>query len=151
MDRVTRLLPPHAAIVVGQDALPVTATAPLAPTLPDVVTLASYGLGLWWCLGGPTWAGVASMLGDELDGRLARATKQTSERGGHLDWGADVALTPLALLRLGKTVGNVPLAMAAAPPLLLLQADMRARGERPAIGSARAAIMIAAMIAEKLR
>ncbi len=138
------------ALLLGQNAPIITAEAPTAPTLPDLVTLTGYGLGLWWCLGGPTWAGVASMLSDELDGRLARATRQTSERGSHLDWGADVTLTPLALLRLGRTVGNVPLAMAAAPPVLLLQADLRARGERPAIGSARTAIMLAAMVAERM-
>lgn len=42
-------------------------------TAADGVTLAGLGLGLWWSLGGPAWAGLGSLVADELDGRLARA------------------------------------------------------------------------------
>ena len=74
-----------------------------APTLADLVTVTGYGLGLWWAFGGPTWAGLSSIVLDELDGPIARAMGQTSERGSALDWGADVSLTAVAGLRLVRT------------------------------------------------
>jgi len=120
------------------------------PSAPDIITVASYGLGFWWALGGPRWAGIASIVGDELDGRVARLTNTCSDRGAALDWGADVALTPLALMRLGRTLGHEKGALAAAPPILYMQASMKAKGMRPTVGSARAAIMISAMIAEEV-
>lgn len=121
------------------------------PTAADVVTLASYGLGLWWCLGGPTWAALASIVGDELDGRIARATGTTSERGSALDWGADVALTPLALMRLGRENGHEKAALYAAPGVLFVQAQLRADSWRPPVGSARAAVMLAAIALEAVK
>lgn len=131
----------------GEDA----DTSVKAPTAADVVTLASYGLGLWWCLGGPTWAAIASIVGDELDGRIARATNTTSERGSALDWGADVALTPLALMRLGRETGHEKAALVAAPGVLFIQAQLRADSWRPPVGSARAAVMLTAIALEHLK
>ncbi len=116
-----------------------------APSAPDLVTLTGYMLGLWWAQGGPAWAGLVSIVADEADGRLARALGETSERGSALDWGADVALTPFALARLGRECGNPDAAMLLAPVLLLVQAAARARGERPSVGSVRAVLMLAAM------
>lgn len=78
-----------------------------ALTLPDLVTLLGYALGLWWCADGPTWAGVVSILADEVDGRLARATGTATEHGSALDWGCDIALTPAALARLGRETGEI--------------------------------------------
>jgi len=124
-------------------------TPSVVPSLADVVTLTSYGLGLWWAIGGPTWAGVASIVGDEVDGRLARATGTTSLRGGALDWGMDVALTPLSLWRLGRETKHVGACLAAAPAVLYVQADLKGRGWRPPILSARALVMIAAMFAHE--
>lgn len=118
------------------------------PSLADGVTLASYGLGLWWCLGGPTWAGLASIVGDELDGRIARVQKTTGPRGNALDWGADVALTPLAALRLGRATNHVGTAVVASPFLLYAQASLKAKEKRPVVGSLRAAIMVATMLVE---
>lgn len=141
--------------VTGQDPSEVVTDKPplpyALPTTADLVTLASYGLGLWWALGGPNWAGIASIVGDEVDGRLARATETTSKRGSVLDWGSDVTLTPLSLVRLGRASGHPLAAIAAAPAVLFIQADMRARGERPVIGSARAAIMLSAMVIEMVK
>ena len=114
-------------------------------TLPDVVTAVGYGLGVWWSLGGPSWAGVASVVADELDGRLARATGTSTTHGSSLDWGADVALTPLALARLGRELGQPAIAPLAAPPVLLAQAMLRASDVRPTVGSARAAVTLAAI------
>jgi hypothetical protein len=114
-------------------------------TLPDVVTVVGYGLGVWWSLGGPSWAGLASVVADEIDGRLARATGTSTSHGSSLDWGADVALTPLALARLGKELGMPALAQTIGPPVLLAQAMMRGSEWRPTVGSARAAVTIAAI------
>ncbi len=124
---------------------------PVLPSLADAVTLGSYGLGLWWAVGGPTWAGLGSILGDELDGRIARALNTTSIRGSNLDWGADVALTSLALVRLGRDTGHLREALIAAPAFLLVQAHLRARGWRPSVGSARALVMLADMLYNTFR
>lgn len=150
----------YSAHVVGaapmQEDLPAPPPVPqnagyALPSAADVVTLTSYGLGLWWAFGGPTWAGVASIVGDELDGHIARKLGTTSERGANLDWGADVALVPAALHRLGKATGVGPAMLLAAPPVLLAQAAMRAEGVRPRVGSARALIMLATMAVERFK
>lgn len=144
----------YPATVVGAPPLsgpmiPPSAGGPYsAPSLADVVTLASYGLGLWWAAGGPAWAAVASIVGDELDGHLARTRGTESVRGSHLDWGADIALTSASLLRLGTTIGNPTAAIVMAPPVLLAQAALRSDGIAPRVGSARAAIMLAAIVAK---
>lgn len=122
----------------------------LARHAPNVVTLTGYALGLWWCVGGPTWAGLASIVMDEVDGRLARATLATSEVGSILDSTADVALVPMSLLRLGRATGTGAAPLIVAPPILLHQAVTRAEEWRPPVGSWRAGIMIAAMVAEAL-
>lgn len=111
-------------------------------TLPDAVTMAGYFLGVWWSLGGPSWAGVASVIADEVDGRLARATGTSTQHGSSLDWGADIALTPLALARLGAEIRQPMLAPIAAPPVLLAQAMLRGSEARPSIGSARAVVTL---------
>lgn len=121
------------------------------PTLADVVTLTGFGLGLWWAQGGPSWAGVASLLADEVDGRLARAMGTASAHGSLLDWGGDVALTPFALARLGRETGHERASFWAAPPVLLGQTMLRARGYRPSVGSARAVVTLAAIVAHELR
>jgi hypothetical protein len=89
------------------------------------------------------------MVGDELDGRIARARGTASARGGLLDWGADISLTSLSLLRLGRVTGHEKHALYAAPPVLFAQAALRSDGYAPPVGSARAVIMIAAILAEK--
>lgn len=114
-------------------------------TMPDVVTMVGFGLGLWWSVGGPASAGIASIVLDEVDGRLARATNTTTEHGYALDWGQDVALTPLALARLTRELGYGNAGLVAAPPVLLAQSMLRSDGWRPPVGSARAAAMIAAI------
>lgn len=146
--------PKPAALVqdkVGADWLGVPTSIIGRTEIPTALTLGSYALGLWWCVGGPTWAGLVSIALDEVDGRVARAIGATSETGSALDWGTDVILTPLALRRLGGSF-NVPNgALVAAPPILYAQAKMRADGKRPAVGSARAAIMVAAMVTEAFK
>lgn len=124
-----------------------TAPSPV-PTLADLVTATGYGLGLWWAFGGPTWAGVTSIVLDELDGPIARAMGQTSERGSALDWGADVSLTAVSALRLGQATGKPVAALGAAPVLLYGQAHLRGQGYRPPLGSARAVLMLATMAVE---
>lgn len=119
--------------------------APATVTAADLVTLTGYGLGLWWALGGPSWAGIASVVADEVDGRIARASGTTTLHGSSLDWGADVALTPFALYRLGVETGHPTAAMVVAPPVLLAQSMLRANEMRPPIGSARAVVTLAAI------
>ncbi len=121
-------------------------------TFADVVTLTGYGLGLYWAAGGPWWAGLGSIVADEVDGRLARALGQTTRRGALLDWGADVTLTPAAFGRLGRELGlGAGVGLAVAPVALFAQASLAAEGVRPAVGSARAVGMVAAMVAHAAR
>ena len=114
----------------------------------DVVTLTGYACGLWFCGGGPAWAALASVVADEVDGRLARRDGTASARGSAMDWGADVALTPAALGRLGVELGVELLPVA--PVVLAAQASLRARGRRPRVGSARAVVMLAAVCVRAL-
>ncbi len=140
---------PKGAMIGADPAndLPVSPSPSLVPGFADTLTLSSFALGIWWCVGGPAWAALASILLDELDGRYARATGTTSERGALLDWGADVTLTPMALMRLGINVGIGPIAIVAAPALLYTQAHLKSGGYRPEVGSARAVIMLAGVAA----
>ena len=119
--------------------------------LSDVVTITGYGLGLWWCSGGPGWAALASMGCDELDGALARRMGTTSESGTAMDWGADIALTPLAMLRLSRDLGKPEVAAVGAPVALAVQAKLKGAGVRPPVLSARAVIMLAALALEERR
>ena len=116
------------------------------PSAADVVTMTGYGLGLWWGLGGPHWAGIASVVADEVDGRLARATNTATAYGSSLDWGGDVALTPLALTRLASELGvSKGIGIVASVPVLYAQARLRSDGWRPSVGSARAVVTLAAI------
>jgi hypothetical protein len=102
-------------------------------TLANLVTVAGYALGVWWTQGGPPWAAVASIVADEVDGRLARSMGEASCLGGTLDWATDVVLTGLTAHKLGWTP--------AVPVLTAGQVYLRAKGWRPSVGSARALMM----------
>ena len=117
-------------------------------TLADLVTLSGYGLGLWWASGGPGWAALASMACDELDGPIARARGTAGPGESALDWGADIALTPLALVRLSRDLDKPAIAAVGAPLVLAVQAKMRGGGFTPPVGSARAAVMTIALLVE---
>lgn len=119
--------------------------------MPDAVTIGGYALGLWWSVGGPTWAGAASILADEIDGRIARGMQAATEHGSALDWGADVTLTPFAMARLSRELGYGNAGLAAAPAVLYAQATLRGDGWRPPVGSLRAAVMAVAMIAHEAK
>lgn len=121
-----------------------------ALTPADAVTLAGYAFGLWWARGGPAWAALLSCVADEADGRLCRASGTCSAFGSALDWGADVALLPLALDRVAREA-ELPAVAYVAPVVLGFQAAARARGERPAVGSARAVVMLAGVLLEAAR
>lgn len=141
----------HLRAVMPRTSGPLDLVREHTPTPADVITLLSFGLGAWWAIGGPTWAGVASIIGDELDGRLARAMEQSSERGSALDWGSDIALTSMTLMKLGHITGHQHLALAAAVPTLYAQATLRAKGWRPPFLSARAVLMLATMLVEQAK
>jgi phosphatidylglycerophosphate synthase len=115
-------------------------------SLADLMTLVGYGLGIWWSAGGPDWAALASMGLDELDGSVARAMGTASTSGAALDWGADVALTPLALARLARDLEQPAVATIGAPLVLAAQAKMKGGGFRPRVGSARGAVMLATIL-----
>lgn len=120
------------------DALSRLANAPPSPvvTLPNAVTAAGYGLALWHLRGGPGWAAVASVVADEVDGRLARAIGQTSIVGSNLDWSTDVALAAAYARKLQvPDPGIVALAVT--------QSALRARSWTPPVLSARALLMLA--------
>ena len=117
-------------------------------TLADLVTVTGYGLGLWWASGGPGWAALASMACDELDGPIARARDTAGASGSALDWGADVALTPMALVRLSRDLEKPAIAAVGAPLVLAVQAKMRGTGFKPPVGSARAVVMAVALVVE---
>ena len=120
-------------------------------SLSDVVTITGYGLGLWWCSGGPGWAALASLGCDELDEAIARRMGTTSDSGAAMDWGADIALTPLAMLRLSRDLGKPEVAAVGAPVALAVQAKLKSSGARPPVLSARAVIMLAALALEERR
>lgn len=115
-------------------------------SLADMMTLVGYGLGIWWSAGGPDWAAFASMGLDELDGSVARWRGTAGPSGAALDWGADVALTPLALARLARDIDEPAIATVGAPLILAAQAKMKGGGFRPRVGSARAMVMLATIL-----
>jgi phosphatidylglycerophosphate synthase len=106
--------------------------------VPNAVTLAGFGLGVWWVAGGPPWAAVASIIADEADGALARERGETSEFGGSLDWTSDIVLTALTLYKL-----KVP--WVGIPAITTIQVALREEGFRPPALSFRAALMIYAI------
>ena len=118
-------------------------------TAADLITLTGYAAGIWWSVGGPTWSAFYSMIADELDGPAARSMGTAGKQGADLDWGADVALTPLALMRLGRTIGQPQLTIATAPLVLAVQARLHSQGWAPPIGSARAGVMLATIAIEQ--
>jgi phosphatidylglycerophosphate synthase len=107
----------------------------LRANLPNGITLAGFALGVWWCTGGPAWAALASIIMDELDGHIARARGEATQYGSLLDWGSDLTLTGMSLVKLG--------APWAIPFVTASQVALRNGGYRPPVGSARAALMLA--------
>lgn len=106
-------------------------------TLANVVTVAGYAATLGWLRTGNVPLAVLGLLADEVDGKIARATGTSSELGSALDWGADISTTGAILLHMGLW----PLA----PVALVTQALLRSNGWRPAIGSLRAVVTLAAL------
>lgn len=104
------------------------------PTVANMVTIAGFGMGVAWAVGGHDAWGVASIIADEVDGWVARELGEQSEFGGLLDWGTDLALTPLVWGRVGLPWRFLPLVTAA-------QIGARHYGYRPRFGSIRAALM----------
>lgn len=132
---------------VGRLELPVTATVETGAkeqidNLPNGLTLLGYGLGVWWCVGGPAWSALASIALDEVDGRVARATDQTTSFGADLDFTSDVVLSGMALQRVGAPAWTIPVST-------LGSLAFRRRFGRPPVGSLRAAIMLYGVVAKK--
>lgn len=144
-------VPDHTAIARAPQGAPQPAsggasagTISQLATLPNALTILGYGMGVAWAVGGPAWAGLASIGLDELDGRLARRLGQTTEIGSLLDWTGDVVLTAMTLRRM-----NAPLWLY--PAVTTLQVALREKGWRPPVGSARALLMLYAMWQDQQR
>ena len=132
---------PHAMeLALADDASnPVVACDGKPATVANGISMLGYALGLWWVVGGPTWACIASILADEVDGRVARAMGEASCVGGYLDWAIDLSFTGLVAARLGI--------LWALPAVTAAQVYARATGLREVpIGSPRALMMVAALL-----
>ena len=99
------------------------------------MTLASLALGAWWVSGGPPAAALASVALDELDGRVARYTGESTDFGSLFDWGTDLVLTAMALQRVGAPWQAIPVVTTA-------QVALRSAGARPPLLSARGVVML---------
>jgi phosphatidylglycerophosphate synthase len=123
-------------------AVPPSALEPVVRvTGPTLLTLAGYASSLAWIAGAHPVFGLLGLVLDEADGRLARATGQVSRFGGELDYAADLTLTGLSMVKAFGAPGLLAL-----PVVTAVQAAMRAQGERPHLGSARAALFVAALV-----
>ena len=108
-------------------------------TLPNVLTVAGIASSVVWLAGGSGWWALLGLILDELDGRIARATGQTSELGSSLDWAGDVAINAATIVKLG------PPFIYALPVVMTGQMILRDEGTRPSIGSARAVTTLFAL------
>ena len=120
---------------LSQPTSPLALSSDAATNVPNAITLASLVLGVWWIYDGPDWAAVTSVVLDEADGRVARATGQTSNFGSSYDWGVDVVLTALALHKVGAPWPLIPAVTTG-------QVVLREEGFRPAVLSARGLVML---------
>ncbi len=108
-----------------------------AVNLPNITSTAGLACAIaWLCGGGPGFA-VASIILDEMDGTIARATGQTSKFGGEYDWAIDIALQGAVAVKIGA-----PWAL-----LVSIPASVAARegDHRPPFGSWRAMGMVYAL------
>ncbi len=105
--------------------------------LPNVASTAGLACAIaWLCGAGPGYA-VASIILDEVDGIIARATGQTSSFGGEYDSAIDMCLQGAVAVKIGQ-----PWILLITVPLSVAQKD---DGVRPAFGSWRALGMIYAL------
>lgn len=105
--------------------------------IPNTVTVLGLGAGALW-LAGFCWGwGIASIIADEIDGPIARATGQTSEYGANLDFYGDMAMLGAVVMKL-----NAPWLIPVLVPYLAAQ-----KTDEPYDGqlSARAVLMLAAI------
>lgn len=113
-------------------------------TVANGITLAGYGLGLWWIAGGPAWAALASIAADEADGIAARELGECSPLGAELDFGADLILAALSLRKVGAPWW-------ALPGVSAVQIYLHQQGTRPPVGSLRAIVMLYALLQQGRR
>jgi hypothetical protein len=96
------------------------------PSAADLVAAVGLGLTSWWGLGGPTWAGIASVAVNEIGVPIARMQYPPSAFGARLDWWGLYGTTPLVIYRGAKDIGASPLlAAGVALPVLATQALLR--------------------------
>lgn len=107
--------------------------------LPNTMTIAGLASTAVWLGGGSGWWALAGLVLDELDGRVARATGETTETGSQLDWAGDVAMSTAVLAKLGAPY------VYAASAVVAGQVALRSSDYRPTVGSARALLTLYAL------
>lgn len=105
---------------------------------PNVITLGGYVATIAWLMGASKAWGVVGLIADEVDGRVARATKTATDYGSLLDWATDLTLTGAVAYK-----ANLLWSL---PPVTAIQAYLRQEGVAPAVGSARAVYTIIALL-----
>jgi len=115
------------------------AVAPTLLSAPNAITLSGYASAVAWLGGASPAFAVWSVMADEFDGVSARNLGQTSGFGDRLDWGADLCLFALVGAKIG-------LGWVALPLTLFAQVFMKEHGLAPPFGSARAGLMVYALL-----
>ena len=103
-------------------------------TLPNMISLASFGMGVAWALGKSDGWGIASIVTDELDTWVADQTGGGGPFADLFDWATDLALTPMVWRRVGLPMRFLPVVTAT-------QIGLRHYGWKPPAGSLRSALM----------
>lgn len=135
------------AELVGDGWLPPPDELPPEPrdepliNVPNAVSLAGCAATVAWLAGGSVWWLVLGLGLDELDGEVARNLGQTSGFGAQLDWTIDVATVGAIAMKLAS-LGLGTIWLWSLPVVVAIQAYMRNRGQAPAFGSARAAMVL---------
>ena len=109
--------------------------------VPNAISLAGVAATCAWLAGGSVWWLVLGLGLDELDGEVARNLGQTSGFGSQLDWTIDVATMGAIAVKL-MYLGAGSIWVWSMPVVIAVQAYMRNRGQAPAFGSARAAMVL---------
>jgi hypothetical protein len=107
--------------------------------IPNAVSIAGFASGIAFMEGAPAWTAIASMLADEVDGKIARSLNAESDFGKELDFGIDLSLMIMAM---GNLFGSH------IPSLLVVpvQTYLKSNGYRPDFGSVRTYLMIAILL-----
>ncbi len=117
------------------------------PTPADAVAVGGLGLVTWWALGGPAWAGVASVVVNEFAVPYARSKYTASTFGYRLDWAGLYTTTPLAVYRaVANEGGGLAMTAAVSAPVLLTQYLLAGTSWHWMASAPRSAITLGAIV-----